>query len=304
MNKSCTTEPLLFSEYPVSTSKLKIAKNICIFMSIFTAAAVVYLTAKSVLFAPPRILNVSAEPSFCPGSLKVALKDDHNAILSCSTTVSGNENSYSIVINRLSVVAAEDVFKIVAVLNDGNESDPTVVASLPSLADSDLLREFVINALNKSKTNILHSASYYWGIGSSPEANLGLIDTLLEAGIPNPTTRINDAIMRELASNYLKLNQSEIPIPVNMDKESSDVENQNAELQCEHASGQSGLSCKLAHTIIDFAESTVIKVMMFMMIMMMIFSAIMNPNVVMLLFSLLSVLFLANLPSIIRAFII
>ncbi|EPR7483924.1 hypothetical protein ACU8KO_002549 [Vibrio alginolyticus] len=308
MNDISTKEPLLFSEYPVSASKLKTAKNICVSMGLATAASVVFLAAKSLLFAPPEVLNVRAEPSFCPGSLKVALKEEHNAILSCSTAVSGSGNVESIVINRLSAVADDDVYKIVAVLETDNERDPTVVASLPSLAETDLLKEFVTNALNKSDTDIGDSASYYWGIGSSSKTNLGLIDALIDSGVTNPTTRVNDTIMRDIASSYTNtkivnetLKPREETASVKFEKPISVVVNQKGKGQCADMGELSAANCEMAHELIAFSESYVIKIMMMLMVMGAIFYSVVHPSLVMFAMSTFAVLLLANLPAVIRA---
>lgn len=277
-------------------------------MGLTTAASVVFLAAKSLLFAPPEVLNVRAQPSFCPGSLKVALKEEHNAILSCSTATSGSGNAHSIVINRLSTVADDDVYKIVAVLEDDKERDPTVVASLPSLAETDLLKEFVTNALNKSDTDIGDSASYYWGIGSTSKANLGLIDALIDSDVSNPTTRVNDTIMRDLASSYANtkivneaLKPREETASVKLGQPDPVFVGKQGKGKCDGMDEFSGVNCEIAHEMIEFSESPAVKILMIIMVMTVIFSFVVNPNLVMFAGAIVSILTLANMQAIIRA---
>lgn len=313
MNVNTANSTILLGEYPVDSAKLKTAKTISTSTLSSTLLVSLVLAVKSLVMAPPEVLNVSASPSYCPGSLKVAVKEEHDYILSCSNSIGGSIETPAIVISDLSKVT-DDVYKIVAVLEDEKEKDPKVVATLPGLSDSDVVKDFVQNALNKSDTHIGGSASYYWGIGDAQNANLGLIDSLLDSGVTNPSTLIDDTIMIDLASSYnTKQRVNQIVSTPTTDKGKVDVtpiyvESKEDALTkkvrpCDKASPMEKISCEQMQAMKDIADSPLSKIMMMMMVFMAVFYSVVSPNLVAFAGAIASVLVLANVSKIIEAFL-
>lgn len=315
MNVNTANSTILLGEYPVDSAKLKTAKTIGTSTLSSTLLVSLVLAVKSLVMAPPEVLNVSASPSYCPGSLKVAVKEEHDYILSCSNSIGGSIETPSIVISDLSKVT-DDAYKIVAVLEDEKEKDPKVVATLPGLSDSDVVKDFVQNALNKSDTHIGESASYYWGIGDAQNANLGLIDSLLDSGVTNPSTLIDDTIMTDLASSYMtnqRINQ--IVSTPTTDKGKVDVAPKYVESKddaltkkvgsrsCDKASPMEQISCKQMQAMKDIVDGPAAKIMMMLMIMMAVFYSVVNPNLVAFAGAIASLLVLANVSTIIEGFL-
>ncbi|MCZ4310203.1 hypothetical protein AB6D66_01485 [Vibrio pomeroyi] len=313
MNVNTANSTILFGEYPVDSAKLKTAKTISTSTLSSTLLVSLVLAAKSLVMAPPEVLNVSASPSYCPGSLKVAVKEEHDYILSCSNSIGGSIETPSIVISDLSKVI-DDAYKIVAVLEDEKEEDPKVVATLPGLSDSDVVKDFVQNALNKSDTHIGESASYYWGIGDAQNANLGLIDSLLDSGVTNPSTLIDDTIMTDLASSYkTKERISKIVSTPDSDKGTVDIKPKKPTSvedpftkkgrSCDKASRMDELTCKQMQVIKDITDGPLSKIMMILMILMAILNAVVRPNLVGFAGAVASVLVLANISKILEGFL-
>ena len=313
MNVNTANSTILFGEYPVDSAKLKTAKTISTSTLSSTLLVSLVLAAKSLVMAPPEVLNVSASPSYCPGSLKVAVKEEHDYILSCSNSIGGSIETPSIVISDLSKVI-DDAYKIVAVLEDEKEKDPKVVATLPGLSDSDVVKDFVQNALNKSDTHIGESASYYWGIGDAQNANLGLIDSLLDSGVTNPSTLIDDTIMTDLASSYkTKERISKIVSTPDSDKGTVDIKPKKPTSvedpftkkgrSCDKASRMDELTCKQMQVIKDITDGPLSKIMMILMILMAILNAVVRPNLVGFAGAVASVLVLANISKILEGFL-
>ncbi|CAH7350165.1 Membrane transport protein MMPL domain-containing protein [Vibrio crassostreae] len=310
MNVNTANSTILLGEYPVDSAKLKTAKTISTSTLSSTLLVSLVLAVKSLVMAPPEVLNVSASPSYCPGSLKVAVKEEHDYILSCSNSIGGSIETPSIVISDLSKVT-DDAYKIVAVLEDEKERDPKVVATLPGLSDSDVVKDFVQNALNKSDTHIGESASYYWGIGDAQNANLGLIDRLLDSGVTNPSTLIDDTIMTDLASSYkTKERISQIVSTPDSDKGTVDIKPKKPTSvedvltkkvrSCDKASPMDELTCKQMQVIKDITDGPLGKIMMIMMILMAIFYSVVSPNLVAFASAIASLLLLANVSTIIE----
>lgn len=307
MNVKTASSTLLFGEYPVDSAKLKTAKTISTSTLSSTLLVSLVLAVKSLVMAPPEVLNVSASPSYCPGSLKVAVKEEHDYILSCSNSIGGSIETPSIVINDLSKLT-DDVYKIVAVLEDEEQKDPKVVATLPALSDSDVVKDFVQNALNKSDTHIGDSASFYWGIGDAQNANLGLIDNLLDSGVTNPSTLIDDSIMTELASSYnTQKRVSEIVSTPDHEKGKVDVSSNTPEdfaevfsndnRSCDNASDIDKLSCQQIEQLLEVFNGPLAKILMMIMVMGVVFFSVVSPSLLPFSFCIGSIIVLANMPN-------
>ncbi|MEF1301363.1 hypothetical protein QTO17_05505, partial [Vibrio owensii] len=71
--------------------------------------------------------------------------------------------------------------------------------------------------------------------------------------------------------------------------------------KCDGMDEFSGVNCEIAHEMIEFSESPAVKILMMIMVMTVIFSSVVNPNLVMFAGAIVSILTLANMQAIIRA---
>lgn len=311
MVASAIETSIVFGEFPVANSKLKIARHLNRGSGSILFVLLVIAVLNNLFFAPPMIWGVYGDPSFCPGSLKVGAKEEHNVLLSCSTGDSLSQTP-TIIVNRMSTLTNSGTYKVVAVLSESREDNPLVVAVRPKFSDSKLVRSFVLNAMNNTRVDVINSAEYYWGIGETQNTNLGLIDNLVNSGIFNPTSRIDDSIIKQLAedaisarrltqiTNDLKVAAKPKETTLVDQAEVGSVRISEARQDCSHS-----IDCAVFSSVheemINIIEGPLGKMMMTIMILGAIFATVVSPNLVMFAACVASVLILSNAADILRA---
>ena len=305
MASSAIDTSIVFGEFPVSTAKLNLARKLNRGSGSVLLFLLIIVVLKNIFFAPPVIWNVYADPSFCPGSLKVEAKQEHSAILSCSIS-NLNSQTPAIIVNRISTLTNNGSYKVVAVLAEEVENDPLVIATLPRISDSELVRSFVSFAMNNVQVDIIRSAEHYWGIGESDKTDLALIDSLVDSGIFNPTSRIDDQIIKELAEDAIsKMRLTKITDDLKVDTTPKDkVEKGSISIAKEASTACSKgqeVSCEflnLHEDMLKMLEGPLGKITMLMAILMIVYSSVVAPNLILFASSMMMLLVLSNLPSI------
>lgn len=297
----------LLNQYPVNSNHFATSKRFLVSTLLFSLVFSGVIRLVDYINAPPPILSVYADQVFCPGALKVSSKNDFGFILNCSTSTQDNVHSSSVVIHKLSELDTNN-YKVVAVLSGKATSDPDVIATLPNLAESEVLKAFVSNAMNLTGTDVLDSGSIYWGIGRSDKQDLGLVSALLDRGLSNPYSRFNDTIMKDL----VKENQPSRSIKTTPDLSITKNTDEKHALDDQNISVEQGLSvssncstqesepalCQMNDELIKILEGPLAKIMMMLLIVTAIYSTIVSPNLVLFASCIASVLFLANASTI------